>query len=286
MASIPGGSTAQTAFDRAYQSLIDTWPTPVTSERVPTAFGATHLLICGDESAPAVLLLPGGGATAGVWSAVAAPLARHHRVIAVDPFGQPGWSAAGERPVDDVAALGEWLDQLLKARAIDRPTLVGHSYGAWMALRYSMHAPDRVERLVLVDPTDCFIPMRFAYRVRAAPLFIRPSGPRLRRFLNWETRGRPLSAGWLAVAALGADLGRLAIIAPRCPAASDLADLPVPTLVIAAGRSQAHDPDKMLRLARERLPKASDATLPGATHHTLPIEDADQLVTAIEGFLT
>ena len=42
MASIPGGSAAQTAFDRAYQVLIDAWPTPVKSRRVPTAFGATH----------------------------------------------------------------------------------------------------------------------------------------------------------------------------------------------------------------------------------------------------
>jgi pimeloyl-ACP methyl ester carboxylesterase len=242
-------------------------------------------LTCGAESDPAILFLPGGGATAAVWSAVAAPLSRRHRVLAVDPIGQPGWSAAGRKPIGNVAALGDWLDQLLGGLAIDELTLAGHSYGAWMALRYAIHAPQRVGRLVLVDPTDCFTPMRLSYRLRAAPLFLRPSGARLRRFLNWETRGRPLSQAWLTVAGLGADLGRPAIITPRCPAPADLARLEMPTLVVAAGRSRAHDPAQLLRRAGERLARSSDATLPGATHHTLPTEDAGQLAATIERFL-
>jgi pimeloyl-ACP methyl ester carboxylesterase len=285
MAHIPQAQPAQAAFDRAYQALIDTWPTPAASIHVPTAYGTTHLLVSGRESDPAILLLPGGGATAGVWSAVGGALAHHHRVMAVDPIGQPGWSAPGERPPGDAAALADWLDQVLAGLAIDRTSLAGHSYGAWMALRYGIHAPERVERLVLIDPTDCFIPMRVSYRLHAAPLFLRPSGTRLRRFLDWETRGRLLSPGWLTVAALGADRGRLAIVTPRCPAPDELALVGVPTLVVAAGRSQAHDPGLLLRRAAAALPQAAVATLPGATHHTLPTEDADQLVAAMEPFL-
>jgi pimeloyl-ACP methyl ester carboxylesterase len=285
MAAIPQGLTAQASFDQAYRALIDAWPTPCTSMQVPTAYGPTHTLVSGHDSDPTILLLPGGGATAAVWSAAGGVLSRRHRVIAVDPIGQPGWSSPDGRPLPDVAALGDWLDQLLAGLAVERTILAGHSYGAWMALRYALHAPDRVERLVLIDPTDCFIPMRLPYRLRAVPLFARPSGSRLRRFLNWETRGRSVSPEWLNVAALGADLGRLAIVRPRCPAPDQLALLHVPTLVVAAGRSRAHDPDQMLRRAVERLPDASRATLPDATHHTLPTEDADELVAAIEPFL-
>jgi pimeloyl-ACP methyl ester carboxylesterase len=280
-----GAAARVASFDDAYQALIDAWPCPVIAETVPTDYGATHVLMCGDESGPVLLFLPGGGATAAVWSAVAAPLASHYRVLAVDPIGQPGRSIRGQWPVDDLASLNDWLDRLVDALAIDRLTLVGHSYGAWMALRYGMHAPRRVDGLVLVDPTDCFIPMRTLYRLRAVPLFARPSASRLRRFLAWETRGKPLSPSWLSVAALGADLGRPAIVAPRCPSPNDLAHLNVPTLVIAAGRSQAHHPAKMLRRVGERLPGASQAVVPGATHHTLPTEDADQVVAAIQTFL-
>jgi pimeloyl-ACP methyl ester carboxylesterase len=279
------GQAARVAFDDAYQILIDRWPCPVTAHTVATEYGATHLLMCGDDSQHVLLLLPGGGATAGVWSAVAAPLASQFRVIAVDPIGQPGRSTRGQRPIADLASLNDWLDQLLDALAIDRLTPVGHSYGAWMALQYGMHAPRRVERLVLVDPTDCFIPMRLLYRLRAVPLLALPSASRLRRFLAWETQGRLLSPPWLSVAALGADLGRMAIVAPRRPPPNDLVHLNAPTLVIAAGRSQAHDSAKMLRLVGKRMPGASQAVLPGATHHTLPSEDADQLVATIQSFL-
>jgi pimeloyl-ACP methyl ester carboxylesterase len=285
MADSHPAQAAWAAFDQAYQVLIDAWPAPVTSHLVPTDYGETHVLMSGDESGPVIALMPGGGATAGAWSAVAGGLSSHYCVIAVDPIGQPGRSTLGERRLGDVAAVNDWLGQLLAALAVDRLTLAGHSYGAWTALRFGMHAPDRVERLVLVDPTDCFSTMRLSYRLRAAPLFVRPSGARLRRFLDWETQGRTLSPAWLNVAALGADLGRLGIVTPRVPRPDDLARLAVPTLVVAAGRSQANDPRQMLRRAAERLTHGSDAVLPLATHHTLPTEDAHELVPVIERFL-
>jgi hypothetical protein len=58
-----GGDDPATLFARAYQHAVDRWPVPVTSVTVPTGYGATHVLNCGAETAPAALLLPGGGAT-------------------------------------------------------------------------------------------------------------------------------------------------------------------------------------------------------------------------------
>jgi hypothetical protein len=80
-----GGHDPRALFARAYRDIVDHWPVGVTALDVPTGNGRTHLLICGPETGPAVLLLPGGGATATAWSAVAAGLSRGHRVIAVDP---------------------------------------------------------------------------------------------------------------------------------------------------------------------------------------------------------
>lgn len=72
---------------------------PVASVQVPTGHGATHVLISGAETASAVLLIPGGGHTATVWSGVAARLSASYRVIAVDPVGQAGLSVPGGRPL-------------------------------------------------------------------------------------------------------------------------------------------------------------------------------------------
>jgi pimeloyl-ACP methyl ester carboxylesterase len=272
-------------FARAYQDVVDHWPVPVTSVDVPTGYGTTHLLICGEQAAPAVLLLPGGGATATAWRAVAAGLSHSHRVIAADPIGQLGLSTPGDLPVRTAGDLARWLDQVLDSLAITRAALIGHSYGAWMALRYALHAPGRVSRLVLLDPTDTFAPLSLCYRFRAIPLLARPSAQRLRRFLAWETRGRPLDPAWLAVITSGQDLGRAKIVLPRRPRPGQLAGLHIPALVIVAARSRAHDPRQIARRAQDRLPDVTTATLPHATHHSIPAEDAPDLLRHIEPFL-
>jgi pimeloyl-ACP methyl ester carboxylesterase len=168
---------------------------------------------------------------------------------------------------------------------VQRTAIAGHSYGAWLALRYALRAPARVSHLVLLDPTTCLAPLSLAYRLRSIPLFTRPSAGRARRLLAWETRGRPLDPDWLAVAATGADLGRPQIVLPRVPAPAELAGLAMPVLVVVAARSRAHDPALITARARERLPGVTVETLAQATHHTIPTEDADELTGCIEGFL-
>jgi pimeloyl-ACP methyl ester carboxylesterase len=153
-----------------------------------------------------------------------------------------------------------------------------------MALRYCLHAPDRVSRLVLVDPSDCFSSLGLRYRLRALPLVLRPSGRRLSRLLSWETEGRPLDPAWLRVACLGADLGRPSIVLPRPPSPEQLASLSVPTLVAVAARSRAHDPNAIARRAFERMPSVSVTELPTASHHSLPTEHATELARAVIEF--
>jgi pimeloyl-ACP methyl ester carboxylesterase len=102
-------------FARAYADAVARWPVPVTAQTAATEFGATHVLACG--AGPAVVLLPGGGATAVAWAGLAAELSRGHRVVAVDPVGQPGLSTTGERPVRTAWDLAAWLDQV-RLRAV------------------------------------------------------------------------------------------------------------------------------------------------------------------------
>ncbi|HEY3980533.1 MAG TPA: alpha/beta hydrolase [Streptosporangiaceae bacterium] len=272
-------------FTTAYQRVVDQWPVKVTGLDAPTDYGTTHLLAAGDETAPALLLLPGGSATATVWSAVAGGLAGAYRVVAVDPIGQPGLSTPGQRPLKTTADLGSWLDQVLDHLGVPRAAVAGHSYGAWLALRYALHAPGRVSRLVLLDPTTCFVPPGVSYRLHSIPLFTRPSADRARRLLAWETGGRPLDPAWLAVAAAGADLGRPHIVLPSVPKPAELAGMAAPVLVVVAARSRAHDPAQVAARARQRLPEATVETMAQATHHTIPTEDADELTGYMAGFL-
>jgi pimeloyl-ACP methyl ester carboxylesterase len=93
----------------------------------------------------------GLGSWSVVWRWVQPTLARSTRVCAWDPAGF-GFSSASSEPQDAVH-LTEDLEQTLKAADVDGPYLmVGHSAGAFVALRFTDQHPKSVLGMVLVDP--------------------------------------------------------------------------------------------------------------------------------------
>ncbi|MEU2456694.1 MULTISPECIES: alpha/beta fold hydrolase [Streptomyces] len=273
----------------AYDDVLAAhWPAGTSSSLVPTPYGATHVNSCGPVGAPPLVLLPGGGATSTVWSAQASLLGRTHRIHAVDLVGEPGRSVRGERPIRTVADLNAWLDALLGGLGVESAALCGHSYGGWIALRYSLYAPRRVGRLVLVDPTGCFAGLRPGYLLRALPMLLRPTVRRSRAFLDWETRGvspDPARAR-LRDEAVGFPSAR-PVTGPR-PSPGQLRGLRTRTLVLLAGDSRAHDAGRVAARATRLLPDAETVTLPGATHHSLPQTDpgASEVGLRMEEFLS
>jgi pimeloyl-ACP methyl ester carboxylesterase len=95
-----------------------------------------------------VVLLGGFIEPSGVWRLVGPLLARTHRVYALDlpPFGY------SERKGPYV--VGTWVDELdafEHALGIVRPTLVGHSLGAAVAVGEALRRPRAVHGIVLLD---------------------------------------------------------------------------------------------------------------------------------------
>lgn len=149
------------------------------------------------------------------------------------------------------------------------------------------HPGGRAPKLVLVDPTQCFAGFRPGYLLHALPMLIRPAARRTRAFLEWETGGAALDPAWLRLrdAAAGFPSTR-PVTGPR-PAPGALRRLDVPTLLLLAGRGRAHDPARVAATANRLLPRVTTVTIPGATHHTLPLHGptAGELNRRIEEFL-
>lgn len=184
--------------------------------------------------------------------------------------------------------LTAWLDAVLDGLNIASPALCGHSYGAWIALHHALHAPDRVSELILVDPTGCFAGYRPGYLLHALPMLLRPNARRTRTFLNWETSDAPLDPVWLHLRDTAAAFPSARPVTGPRPAPELLAALNVPTLILLAENSRAHNSATVAAAAARLLPHARTATIPGATHHTLPLHapDADELNRRIEEFLS
>lgn len=99
---------------------------------------------------PAVLCLHSSGASSRQWDALAERLAGRHRVLAADLAGHgksPGWGA-GEAP----SLEGEVARLVPLLAGEGRVHLVGHSYGAAVAIKLALALPGRVASLALYEP--------------------------------------------------------------------------------------------------------------------------------------
>ncbi|MFF8274912.1 alpha/beta fold hydrolase [Streptomyces lateritius] len=274
------------SFLATYDTVLAKWPEGSTTSEVETAHGTTHVISHGPRTAPPLLLLPGGGATSTGWYGAAAALGGAHRVHAVDLIGDPGRSVPDPaRPLRTVEDLVAWLDELLDALALPSAALAGHSYGAWIALHYALRSPGRVDRLVLLDPTNCFTGFSPRYLLRALPILLRPTPARNTSFLEWETGGAPLDPDWRELNALAAGLPTARPVTGPRPSAAELGSLKPPTLLLLAERSRAHDIARVAARARAAVSRLETATLPGATHHTLPVASPPGTYERVADFL-
>lgn len=101
---------------------------------------------------PGVVCLHSNASSSSQWRGLMELLAPKFRVIAADQYGagkSPAWSGKGLATLSDEAAL---LEPVLK-HAGEPFMLVGHSYGAAVALIAALKNPRRVRAMALYEPT-------------------------------------------------------------------------------------------------------------------------------------
>ena len=109
-----------------------------------------HYLDWGNAAAPPLILLHGGRDHARSWDFVAAAFRKEYHVIAPDlrGHGDSAWSASGHYPM---ASYIYDLAQLIHSQRLAPVSIVAHSLGGNIALRYSGIYPENVRRLVAIE---------------------------------------------------------------------------------------------------------------------------------------
>ena len=100
---------------------------------------------------PPVLLLHGGSLDSGqfTYRYTIGPLAQEHRVFAPD---WPGYGQSGKPDVEyTMPFYVDFLRRFVDALGLERTSLIGLSMGGATSLGFALRAPERVEKLVLVD---------------------------------------------------------------------------------------------------------------------------------------
>jgi len=119
--------------------------------RVPVGPGAMHVERYG-HGGTAVILIHGFATSSFLWRNIAPGITdAGHTAYAVDLFGH----GESDRPFDadfGIAAQAEYLDAAMTALRVARGVLVGVDLGGDVALRLAATRPERVEKLVLINP--------------------------------------------------------------------------------------------------------------------------------------
>lgn len=100
-------------------------------------------------SGPTILLLHGLWGGTNEWQPVLEPLARRHRVIAMDFLGFHG----SDKPNAEYhnALLSQFLTGFIETLGLQDVTLMGHAMGANTATYTAYHHPQHISRLILID---------------------------------------------------------------------------------------------------------------------------------------
>ena len=118
-----------------------------------------------------------------MWSANIADFSKEYRVYAIDVMGQPGKSLPDE-PIRDSADYVTWLTATMDALHLDRVSLVGMSFGGWLALTYAVAAPQRVQKLVLLSPGG-LLPIPGQFSLRGMLMVFFPTRLTVNSFMRW-----------------------------------------------------------------------------------------------------
>lgn len=231
---------------------------------------------------PAVVMIHGLllGNMASWYFSVASQLAARHEVLLYDLRGH-GLSALSPAGYD-LETMVDDLEILLESQGLDQIALIGHSYGAMIALQFALRNPDPVSRLVCIEaPMPLARGLEMDEFRRADPETMLSALPiELQKSLGTGSRqGRKL------LARLNFLLNETNLLdqlrrEPN-PAPSRSGSYQNPALLIYGTRSKLADvPQKLQRL----LPQARLSWLPGG--HYLPSELPQELGRTIGEFFS
>jgi len=140
-----GGSSGATGVPSWFTSALATRP---TVSRVDVDGSSINALSWGDPSLPGLVLIHGGAAHAHWWSFIAPQLTHGFHVAALDLSGH------GDSDRRARYSMEAWSDEVLAVAdhlAMDRPIVIGHSMGGFVAMVTAALHGEKLAGTIIVD---------------------------------------------------------------------------------------------------------------------------------------
>jgi pimeloyl-ACP methyl ester carboxylesterase len=278
---------AERRYLGAYDETLALWPVGFNELTVPTPFAETHVISSGPEDGPPLILLHATGMSSTVWFPNVANFSRTHRTFAVDLVNEPGRTQQ-TRLLRDPVDCATWLLAVLDGLGISRATLIGSSNGGWHSINFALHAPERVEKLVLLAPAASLLPFGWGTYLLLKALPYLPIKPRGDRILDMYLPGFDVESRFARQFDLGVRGFRYAnprkSIFPRPYSDQQLSAISVPTLLLIGDRERIYDPERALERAAWLVPRIETGLIRGGGH-ILGMHVADNVNERVGAFL-
>ena len=259
----------------AYDAALKRWPVPYEELDVPTRFGITHVVAAGRKNAPALVLLHGYMATSVMWAPNIADFTNDYRVYAIDIMGQPSKSIP-DQPIRTATDYVAWLTATLDGLGLGRISLLGMSFGGWVALKYAVAASDRVRHLVLLSPGGLLSIVR-QFGLRAMLMVFFPTRFTVNSFMRWagftDSPGESDAGPVLHLMHLGMkhfrmpeDTLRVNADAANPVSDDELRSLHMPVLLLFGDGEVIYGSAEALERARRLIPHVEGDLVPGCRH--------------------
>jgi len=257
----------------SYDAALKLWDVEYFEEFVATDFGQSHVFISGIENGQSLILLPGLFADATMWYPNVKELSKHFRVYTLDMLNYGGKSIPSGKPITDLDDYNLWFSQILEHYKIESVSVAGLSYGSWLALALAREMPETISNLILLDPSETFMPMNGGIAWKGFRYFMFfPNRKKYEKFFDWIGGGYHDATMdiWfehmLDVIEFGStkmfDVPQHRIYKPE-----ELEMIKMPVLIMAGGKPILYDdPEEFSANAFKAIPHAEVVIIPEAGH--------------------
>lgn len=294
--SAPGrqfrSEAGQKAYFEAYEASLSLWEGEWETRDVETSHGVTHVRIGGRVDGPPLVLFHGLNISSTFWACNTPAWTPHFRIYAVDTIGDFGRSKLLKKlkGPDDCAL---WVGELLDALGLEETSMMGMSYGGWIATNFATHSPKRVHKLIQMAPAYTYQPLSWEFIFRAIPMAVLRTYGWTRRFMYWATvdvyEQDPQAKVYYDAVVDQMAAGQKHL-RPQFPmmahvfSKEQLARLSMPVLLLVGEQEKIYNPHKAIAYAKAHVPDFRAKLLSPASHD-ISIVQREAVNQAVLSFL-
>ena len=283
---------AKAEYHALYMERAKAWPVPSETKLIDTPSGQTFVRMSGSVTNPPLVLLPGSKGTSLTWIPNIAALSAHYRTYALDSIYDFGLSVS-HKNIKKPDELVTWLDEVLAVLVPEGSlSLMGLSYGGWLAAQYALRFPERLHKIVLLAPAVTVLPVSFALILRALLSLIPLPGFR-QQFYYWllndavqsgETGRAFVNEAVADWAAAERCFAPMPLVGATILEDKVLQDFRVPTLFLIGEHEKMYSAQKAINRLNSVAPQIKTEIIPHAGHDLWFVQ-ADIVTRKILDFL-